>query len=151
MCFAKNNYYSSQRKSLITHPTFLLAGSSEMRLDCVQIDFRHCRLDVVNVEATFNNTRMSDAKTLERRRRHDRNSRHRNQARSAGWSIACMRNLEWPAERYSLSHSAAFFKKRNRYIHAFVIRCVSSPSLCIIAHFFGTDPFYKHIYLDVRI
>lgn len=47
---------------LITHSTFLLTCSSEMRLDRIQVDLWHCCLDVINVEATFNRTRMSNVK-----------------------------------------------------------------------------------------
>lgn len=68
-----NYLIKKKKKLLITHPTFLLASSSEMRLDRVQVDLWHRRLDVVNIEAACNSARALNVRTFcGERKAHDR-------------------------------------------------------------------------------
>lgn len=78
---------------LITHSTFLFASSFQMRLNCIQIDFRHCRFDVINVKATFNNAQISEV-LLQQRDRGMTETVER-KPMSAGASHACVISRGW--------------------------------------------------------
>lgn len=127
----------------LTHPTFLLASSSEMRLDRVQVDLWHRRLDVVNVEAAFNNT--SNVKRVRRifsqrgkRRDSDATETVERKPMSAGcacYTYAC--NLECSAKIHGLSRSAIYFSRgSNKYKH---LKKKKKTFLCLIRRKFLRD------------